>query len=199
MPLTGPHNANLARVLLNHVHTGHHTSNVRPTPCVKRKKNSLNVGCLEVNELLLSSVCGQFWIRVPLMATEDMREDLIENEPTSCIDDTSVDEKTWSWWVSHFPSTRVLSACWNGCHWFPLKSWFSLFTCLWSFRWHSFRTLCDYNKRICLGERAHGVAAASGKVIVLRNNYDHVCYWKCTFVLFLQLLKSEQTCRQKPW
>uniref|UniRef100_A0A7N6A351 Protein arginine N-methyltransferase 5 n=1 Tax=Anabas testudineus TaxID=64144 RepID=A0A7N6A351_ANATE len=38
---------------------------------------------------------------------------LIENEPNTCIDDTSVDEKTWSWW-------------------------------------HSFRTLCDYNKRICL-------------------------------------------------
>uniref|UniRef100_A0A8D3C452 Protein arginine N-methyltransferase 5 n=1 Tax=Scophthalmus maximus TaxID=52904 RepID=A0A8D3C452_SCOMX len=54
-----------------------------------------------------------FWIRVPLMASEDMREDLIENEPTTCTDDTSVDEKTWSWW-------------------------------------HSLRTLCDYNKRICL-------------------------------------------------
>uniref|UniRef100_A0AAQ5XQF1 Protein arginine N-methyltransferase 5 n=1 Tax=Amphiprion ocellaris TaxID=80972 RepID=A0AAQ5XQF1_AMPOC len=81
LPLKGPHNANLARLLLNHIHTGHHTSN--------------------------------FWIRVPLMASEDMREDLIENETATCIDDTSVDEKTWSWW-------------------------------------HSFRTLCDYNKRICL-------------------------------------------------
>ncbi|XP_003457457.1 protein arginine N-methyltransferase 5 [Oreochromis niloticus] len=81
IPLKGPSNANLARVLLNHIHTGHHTSN--------------------------------FWIRVPLMASEDMREDLIENEPISCTDDTSIDEKTWSWW-------------------------------------NSFRTLCDYNKRICL-------------------------------------------------
>lgn len=29
IPLKGPHNANLARLLLNHIHTGHHTSNVR--------------------------------------------------------------------------------------------------------------------------------------------------------------------------
>ncbi|KAI9541593.1 Protein arginine N-methyltransferase 5 [Dissostichus eleginoides] len=79
--LKGPHCANLARLLLNHIHTGHHTSN--------------------------------FWIRVPLMAPEDTREDVIENEPGPCVDDTSVDEKTWGWW-------------------------------------HSFRTLCDYNKRICL-------------------------------------------------
>ncbi|XP_010781267.1 protein arginine N-methyltransferase 5 [Notothenia coriiceps] len=79
--LKGPHCANLARLLLNHIHTGHHTSN--------------------------------FWIRVPLMAPEDTREDLIENEPGPCVDDTGVDEKTWGWW-------------------------------------HSFRTLCDYNKRICL-------------------------------------------------
>lgn len=34
------------------------------------------------------------------MASEDMREDLTENEPISCTDDTSVDEKTWSWLVS---------------------------------------------------------------------------------------------------
>ncbi|KAI4809769.1 LOW QUALITY PROTEIN: protein arginine N-methyltransferase 5 [Gymnodraco acuticeps] len=79
--LKGPHCANLARLLLNHIHTGHHTSN--------------------------------FWIRVPLMAPEDTREDVIENEPGPCVDDTGVDEKTWGWW-------------------------------------HSFRTLCDYNKRICL-------------------------------------------------
>uniref|UniRef100_A0A672HP82 Protein arginine N-methyltransferase 5 n=2 Tax=Salarias fasciatus TaxID=181472 RepID=A0A672HP82_SALFA len=81
IPLKGPHNANLARLLLNHIQTGHHTSN--------------------------------FWIRVPMMAPEDMREDLIENESASCIDDANVEEKTWSWW-------------------------------------HSFRTLCDYNKRVCL-------------------------------------------------
>ncbi|KAM9719249.1 protein arginine N-methyltransferase 5 [Menidia menidia] len=81
IPLRGPHNANLARVLLNHIHTGHHTSN--------------------------------FWIQVPLVASEDTREDLIENEPATSADDTSTDEKTWTWW-------------------------------------HSLRTLCDYNKRICL-------------------------------------------------
>ncbi|XP_068604761.1 protein arginine N-methyltransferase 5 isoform X1 [Brachionichthys hirsutus] len=81
MPIKGPHNANLARLLLSHVHTGHHTS--------------------------------IFWIRVPLMASEDMREDLIENEPSVCSDDPDVEEKTWNWW-------------------------------------HSLRTLCDYNKRICL-------------------------------------------------
>ncbi|KAM9789655.1 protein arginine N-methyltransferase 5 [Neosynchiropus ocellatus] len=81
IPLKGPHNANLARLLLNHIQSGHHTSN--------------------------------FWIHIPLLAAEDLREDLIEDEPTNYPDDTNVDEKTWSWW-------------------------------------HSFRTLCDYNKRICL-------------------------------------------------
>ncbi|XP_003977753.2 protein arginine N-methyltransferase 5 [Takifugu rubripes] len=81
IPLNGPNNANLARLLLNHIHTGHHTSN--------------------------------FWLHVPLMAPEDMREDLIDNEPVDSIDDASVEEKTWGWW-------------------------------------HSFRALCDYNKRICL-------------------------------------------------
>lgn len=46
------------------------------------------------------------------MASEDVREDLIENEPSAGIDDTSVDEKTWSWLVSHQPtSINVLSAC----------------------------------------------------------------------------------------
>uniref|UniRef100_A0A3P8X235 Protein arginine N-methyltransferase 5 n=1 Tax=Cynoglossus semilaevis TaxID=244447 RepID=A0A3P8X235_CYNSE len=79
IPLRGPHCANLARVLLNHIQTGHHSSN--------------------------------FWIQVPLMDPEDVREDLIENEAATCIDETSIDEKTWSWW-------------------------------------HSFRTLCDYNKRV---------------------------------------------------
>lgn len=81
IPLRGPHYANLARILLNHIHTGHHS-------------------CM-------------FWIRVPLLSAEDTREDLIENEPSKPIDDGSNDEKTWGWW-------------------------------------HSFRTLCDYNKRICL-------------------------------------------------
>lgn len=41
------------------------------------------------------------------MAQEDMREDLIENEPTSCIDDTCVDEKTWSWLVSYRSTSRA--------------------------------------------------------------------------------------------
>ncbi|KAM9427168.1 protein arginine N-methyltransferase 5 isoform 1-T1 [Salvelinus alpinus] len=81
VPLKGPHCANLARVLLYHIQTGHHS-------------------CM-------------FWIRVPLISADDMRDDIIENEPTKHTDDGSDDEKTWAWW-------------------------------------HSFRTLCDYNKRICL-------------------------------------------------
>ncbi|GAA6106279.1 protein arginine N-methyltransferase 5 [Tachysurus ichikawai] len=82
IPLKGAQCANLARVLLNHLHTGHHSS--------------------------------MFWIRVPLLAPEDTREDLIANEPSKQTTDTAdSEEKTWGWW-------------------------------------HSFRTLCDYNKRICL-------------------------------------------------
>lgn len=34
IPIKGPHNANLARLLLNHIHTGHHTSNVRHLDCI---------------------------------------------------------------------------------------------------------------------------------------------------------------------
>ncbi|KAJ3595239.1 hypothetical protein NHX12_004543 [Muraenolepis orangiensis] len=61
-----------------------------------------------------SANLARFWIRVPLMAPEDVREELVENEPSKADpDDTSVEEKTWTWW-------------------------------------HSFRTLCDYNKRICV-------------------------------------------------
>lgn len=33
------------------------------------------------------------------MAPEDMREDLIDNEPVECSDEASVEEKTWSWFV----------------------------------------------------------------------------------------------------
>ncbi|MBN3271848.1 ANM5 methyltransferase, partial [Polyodon spathula] len=81
IPLRQENNANLARILLNHIHTGHHSS--------------------------------MFWISVPLMAAEDVRDDIIENEPINRKDDGTEDERTWLWW-------------------------------------HSFRTLCDYNKRTCL-------------------------------------------------
>uniref|UniRef100_A0A3B3SD68 Protein arginine N-methyltransferase 5 n=1 Tax=Paramormyrops kingsleyae TaxID=1676925 RepID=A0A3B3SD68_9TELE len=65
IPLKGPHCANLARVLLNHINTGHHS-------------------CM-------------FWIRVPLVAPEDVRDDLIENDPMNHCTEASDDEQTWSW------------------------------------------------------------------------------------------------------
>lgn len=37
------------------------------------------------------------------MAPEDMREDLIENEPNPSVDEVCADEKTWSWLASHSP------------------------------------------------------------------------------------------------
>uniref|UniRef100_A0A4W5KMC8 Protein arginine N-methyltransferase 5 n=1 Tax=Hucho hucho TaxID=62062 RepID=A0A4W5KMC8_9TELE len=87
IPLKGPHCANLAR---------------------------------NYNSFLILGLCCDwkchgisFWIRVPLISSDDMRDDIIENEPTKHTNDGSNDEKTWAWW-------------------------------------HSFRTLCDYNKRICL-------------------------------------------------
>lgn len=55
--------------------------------------------------MLLSLI--QFWIRVPLMAPEDMREDLIENEPNPSIDEFCADEKTWSWLASHQSSSEA--------------------------------------------------------------------------------------------
>lgn len=44
------------------------------------------------------------------MATEDMREDLIENE-SGFIDDTSADEKTWGWLVFPPVPLRGESSC----------------------------------------------------------------------------------------
>ncbi|XP_044143821.1 protein arginine N-methyltransferase 5 [Bufo gargarizans] len=68
IPLATEENSNLARLLLNHIHTGHHST--------------------------------MFWIRVPLMASNDLREDLIENEPAPDCDseDKAGEERTWIWW-----------------------------------------------------------------------------------------------------
>ncbi|RXM28885.1 Protein arginine N-methyltransferase 5 [Acipenser ruthenus] len=59
IPLRQENNANLARILLNHIHTGHHSS--------------------------------MFWISVPLMAAEDVRDDIIENEPINRKDDGTIE------------------------------------------------------------------------------------------------------------
>uniref|UniRef100_A0A2K5S1Y9 Protein arginine N-methyltransferase 5 n=1 Tax=Cebus imitator TaxID=2715852 RepID=A0A2K5S1Y9_CEBIM len=83
LPLNQEDNTNLARVLTNHIHTGHHSS--------------------------------MFWMRVPLVAAEDLRDDIIENAPIAHTQEYSGEEKTWMWW-------------------------------------HNFRTLCDYSKRIAVGE-----------------------------------------------
>ncbi|XP_056382794.1 protein arginine N-methyltransferase 5 isoform X2 [Hyla sarda] len=66
--ITQEGNSNLARLLLNHIHTGHHST--------------------------------MFWMRVPLMASNDLREDLIENEPAqNCDGEESIgEERTWIWW-----------------------------------------------------------------------------------------------------
>lgn len=113
------------------------------------------------------------------MASEDMREDLIENEPSTCIEDTSVDEKTWSWLVHSGPlpeqSGAVCMLKYLSLISFQIVTHF-VYLPLLLFRWHSFRTLCDYNKRICLGKRAHCEAPAWGKVSALRNNYGRVWY-----------------------
>ncbi|KAM6453502.1 protein arginine N-methyltransferase 5 [Liasis olivaceus] len=67
LPLTQADNPNLARVLCNHINTGHHTS--------------------------------MFWMRVPLLAPEDLRDDVIENEAVQGVEDECAgEEKTWQWW-----------------------------------------------------------------------------------------------------
>ncbi|OBS73124.1 hypothetical protein A6R68_12326 [Neotoma lepida] len=66
LPLNQEDNTNLARVLTNHIHTGHHSS--------------------------------MFWMRVPLVAPEDLRDDVIENVPTTHTEEYSGEEKTWMWW-----------------------------------------------------------------------------------------------------
>lgn len=66
LPLNQEDNTNLARVLTNHIHTGHHSS--------------------------------MFWMRVPLVAPEDLRDDVIENVPATHTEEYSGEEKTWMWW-----------------------------------------------------------------------------------------------------
>ncbi|KAH0626190.1 hypothetical protein JD844_001023 [Phrynosoma platyrhinos] len=67
IPLTQADNPNLARVLCNHINTGHHTS--------------------------------LFWMRVPLLAPEDLRDDVIENEAIQGLEEECAgEEKTWQWW-----------------------------------------------------------------------------------------------------
>ncbi|KAM8948594.1 protein arginine N-methyltransferase 5 isoform 2-T2 [Lycaon pictus] len=66
LPLNQEDNTNLARVLTNHIHTGHHSS--------------------------------MFWMRVPLVAPEDLRDDIIENAPSTHTEEYSGEEKTWMWW-----------------------------------------------------------------------------------------------------
>ncbi|KAI4060035.1 PRMT5 isoform 19, partial [Pan troglodytes] len=39
-----------------------------------------------------------FWMRVPLVAPEDLRDDIIENAPTTHTEEYSGEEKTWMWW-----------------------------------------------------------------------------------------------------
>ncbi|CAH2294501.1 arginine N-methyltransferase 5 isoform X1 [Pelobates cultripes] len=97
IPIKQQENSNLARLLLNHIHTGHHST--------------------------------MFWMRVPLMASNDLREDFIENEPVvySEEDHNGAEEKTWNWW-------------------------------------NSFRTLCDYNKRVALAIEV-GADLPSGHII----------------------------------
>lgn len=56
------------------------------------------------------------------MAPEDMRDDLIDNEPVNCTDDSSVEEKTWGWFV--FTLRRLnLWVLWL----ISSKRWFVLF------------------------------------------------------------------------
>ncbi|XP_072269944.1 protein arginine N-methyltransferase 5 [Pyxicephalus adspersus] len=97
IPLANEENCNLARLLTNHIHVGHHST--------------------------------MFWMRVPLVAPNDLRDDLIENEPVSQSEeeDNEVEERSWVWW-------------------------------------HSFRTLCDYNKRIALAIEV-GADLPSGSII----------------------------------
>lgn len=39
-----------------------------------------------------------FWVRVPLVAPEDSRDDVIENDPTGAGEEGAAEERTWHWW-----------------------------------------------------------------------------------------------------
>ncbi|XP_053901464.1 protein arginine N-methyltransferase 5 isoform X1 [Malaclemys terrapin pileata] len=90
LPLTQGENPNLARVLSTHIHTGHHSTMV--------SAGLGGVGRQGVRLPLTPCFPPQFWMRVPLLAPEDLRDDLIGNEPVPVPEDGSGDEKTWIWW-----------------------------------------------------------------------------------------------------
>ncbi|XP_078064949.1 protein arginine N-methyltransferase 5-like, partial [Mustelus asterias] len=71
IPVRQSNNSNLARMLLNHLLTGHHST--------------------------------VFWIRVPLISLEDLRDDIVVNDPVQRSEDCAEEEKTWLWW-HHFRS-----------------------------------------------------------------------------------------------
>lgn len=50
----------------------------------------------------------QFWMRVPLVAPEDLRDDIIENAPATHTEEYSGEEKTWMWYVSICCYTRIM-------------------------------------------------------------------------------------------
>lgn len=131
------------------------------------------------------------------MASDDMREDLIENEPTTCIDDSSTDEKTWSWLVSHQSTSWAV---------------WVLSVSLISFKNRD--SLCLLASTLLGGTRFEPfVITTRGSVSVRESTLWSNTLWlsqrikkqllclvlKMFSFVFLQLLKLEQTCPQTLW
>lgn len=62
----------------------------------------------------------QFWMRVPLVAPEDLRDDVIANAPTTHTEEYSGEEKTWMWYVSFCCCTA-----WGGVR--AMGNWWGVF------------------------------------------------------------------------
>lgn len=197
MPLNGPHNANLARLLLNHIHTGHHTSNVR------QRHTNIHGGAKFIQLIAVALVSYLVLDTCPSHGSRGhaRRSDWEWAEPfyrwTLCRwEDLELVSFTpvHFWSIQHNTTNQLTPACRNSCYWFPLNPWFILFTSI--LRWHSFRSLCDYNKRICLGKRSHFVATACRESMqwllccLMKKKVDPILF------VHLKLLKLDQTCRQ---
>lgn len=140
IPLKGLSNANLARVLLNHIHTGHHTSNVRRSTSGINKHTKTVLRCQKSQDsgwkCSFNCCCPLCWLVLDTRPTDGVRGHAGRS------DWEWTDLLYWwhkRWWEDlelvsfmprHFLSNWVPSACWNGYYWFPLKHCLSLFTYL---------------------------------------------------------------------
>lgn len=121
------------------------------------------------------------------MSAEDAREDVIENDPVSGVDDTSVDEKTWGW--------LVLQSSTTGCM-FKGRPLISFSNCALrsavSGGTHSEPCAITTRGSVSVRKLQPGTKSMASEI-----NMAAVTTANAPLVVFPKLSKLERTCRQK--